>query len=428
MDRITQQKLTREKRKSQICKVYEAKIDCSHLSKFVKSHFNGLFREAKWFYNYCLSHDNVDNVDTKVKQVPVKVNDEYEDRKLSILSSQAKQGIKTRLFTNLSSLHSLKNNGHKVGRLKFKSQINSIPLKQFNNSYYIRNGKLRIQGMKQWLRINGLEQIPKDAEIACATLIRKSGDYYIHVTTYVEKQEQVVPEAVIGIDFGCETQLTFSNGIKVQFQVSPSKRLRKLDRKIMKHKRAKSNNKIKDQVKRQKEYEYLTNKKKDIRHKIVSAITKNYKYVCFQDESIHAWTMSGHGKKIQHSGIGGIISDLKHKSCTPLEVDKFFPSTKLCPNCGKKNILLISDRVYECECGFSMDRDIKSAFCIQEEGLKQIPVEYRKFTLGEISTSAFMESLVKISGVNVSKLESLSQEAPTRLRVSCGTPQLTSLG
>jgi len=60
-----------------------------------------------------------------------------------------------------------------------------------------------------------------------------------------------------------------------------------------------------------------------------------------------------------------------------------------------------------------MDRDIKSAFCIQEEDLKQMPVEYRKFTLGEISTSAFMESLVKINGVNVSKLESLSQEAPT---------------
>ena len=160
MDRITQLKITREKRKSQTCKVYEAKIDYSHLSKSVKSHFSGLFREAKWFYNYCLSHDNVNDADTTIRTVPVKVNDEYEDRKLSILSSQAKQGIKTRLFGSLSSLHSLKNNGHKVGRLKFKSQINSIPLKQFNNSYYIRNGKLRIQGMKQWLRVNGLEQIP----------------------------------------------------------------------------------------------------------------------------------------------------------------------------------------------------------------------------------------------------------------------------
>jgi hypothetical protein len=70
------------------------------------------------------------------------------------------------------------------------------------------------------------------------------------------------------------------------------------------------------------------------KRKIVSAVKNNFRYVCFQDESIHAWHAGNHGKKIQFSGIGGIISDLKHKSHTPLEVEKFFPSTQLCPKCG----------------------------------------------------------------------------------------------
>ena len=402
--RLSQRKLTQKRRKTQTCKVYEAKIDRSHLSSAAISHLSSLFKEAKWFYNFCLSHDDVDNVDTTLRTIPVKVDDnEYEDRKLSVLQAQMKQGIQTRLFGSLMSLAALKAKGFKVGRLKFKRLVNSIPLKQYDKTYFIRNGRVRIQGLKQWLRVNGLKQIPKDAEIANATLIRKANDFYIHVTTYQDKEATVIPEAVVGIDFGCETQLTFSNGVKVKFQVPPSKRLKRLDRKTGKN-RPDSKKKEQDKRKRQKEYERLTNRKKDIRHKLVSAITNNYRYVAFQDESIHAWAMGGHGKKIQFSGIGGILSDLKHKSVTPLEVDKFFPSTKLCPQCGKKNSPTLADRVYECDCGFVMDRDLKSSICIEHEGLKQIPVDSREFTMQETSTSTFMGALKNIHGICVSKL------------------------
>jgi putative transposase len=411
--RLAKKNETKEKRKSQTCKVYEVKIDHSHLSVAALGHLNGLFKEAKWFYNYCLSHDNVDDADTTTKKVPVKVGDKYETRYFDVLTSQMKQGIKTRLFGSLMSLSALKEQGYKVGRLKFKGMVNSIPLKQFNNSYYIREGKVRLQGMRQWLRVRGLEQIPKEAEIACATLIRRNGDYYINITTYANKQKKHIPEAVIGIDFGCETQLTFSNGVKVRFQVPVSKRLRKLDRKIMKKRRKDSNNKEKDKEKRRIEYEKLTNRRKDIRHKLVNAVVSNYRYVVFQDESIAGWKASGHGKKVQFSGIGSILADLKHKAVAPLEVDKFYPSTKLCPKCGKKNAPTLADRVYECGCGFVMDRDVKSAICIRDEGMRQIPVERREYTLGEISTSTFLGALSKIKGIQVSKLESLSQEAAT---------------
>jgi putative transposase len=410
--RLTRKNETKEKRKSQTCKVYEVKIDHSHLSLAAKQHLSNLFKEAKWFYNYCLSHDDVDDANTTLKKVPVKVGEKYETRYLEVLTSQMKQGIKTRLFGSLMSLAALKEQGYKVGKLKFKSMVNSIPLKQFNNSYYIRHGKVRLQGMKQWLRVRGLKQIPAEAEIACATLVRRNGDYYINITTYTNKEKKYIPEAVVGIDFWCETQLTFSNGIKVQYQVPVSKRLRRLDRKIMKQRRKDSKNKEKDKEKRRIEYEKLTNRRKDIRHKLVGAVVNNYRYVAFQDESIAGWKASGHGKKVQFSGIGSILADLKHKAVAPLEVDKFFPSTKLCPKCGVKNSPTLADRVYECGCGFVMDRDWKSSLCIRDEGMKQIPVERREYTLGEISTSTFLGALSKIKGIQVSKLKSLSQEAP----------------
>ena len=46
-----------------------------------------------------------------------------------------------------------------------------------------------------------------------------------------------------------------------------------------------------------------------------------------------------------------------------IELDTYFPSSKLCSNCGnKKKELKLSDRIYNCEnCGFSCDRDINAA-------------------------------------------------------------------
>ena len=426
MDRQSARKLTKNKRKSQTCKVYEVKIDRSHLSQKSLDHLYSLFREAKWFYNYCLSQDDINNSDYKAKSVPVKIGDKFEDRSFTVLQGQMKQSIKTRLFGSLKTLSALKKKSRKVGWLKFKSNINSIPLVQLgiskhnSGTYYIdkERYRVRIQGMKQWLRVKGLEQIKDGVDIANATLVKKCDDFYLHITTFKNKQENIVPEQSIGIDFGCQTQLTFSNGIKIEFQVPISDRLKRLDRKISQKVNGKigknrpSKNRRKLQAKRRKAYEYLTNKKKDIRNKIVSAITKNYKYVCFQDESIHAWHAGNHGKKIQNSGIGGIISDLKHKSHTPLEVDKFFPSTKLCPQCGSLNKLEIGDRIYQCECGFIEDRDIKSAKCIEIEGMKNIvPMDYRDIKLEENSSSTFFNLLTNINGIKVGKMGSLSQEA-----------------
>ena len=80
---------------------------------------------------------------------------------------------------------------------------------------------------------------------------------------------------------------------------------------------------------------------------------------------IHAWHSGNHGKKVQYTSIGGIIGDLKHKSHM---VDRFFPSTQLCPSCENKQKLELSERTYSCKCGYENDRDVKSAICIEKEG------------------------------------------------------------
>ncbi len=77
-------KATKAKRRSQSCKVYEIKIDKSHLSQTTIYHINKLFQEFKWIYNFFLSQPNINQVDTKLSTVPVKVLDQYEERDLNL--------------------------------------------------------------------------------------------------------------------------------------------------------------------------------------------------------------------------------------------------------------------------------------------------------------------------------------------------------
>ena len=43
-------------------------------------------------------------------------------------------------------------------------------------------------------------------------------------------------------------------------------------------------------------------------------------------------------------------------------VDRFYPSSKKCSHCGRiKTDLKLKDRVYRCECGLELDRDLNAA-------------------------------------------------------------------
>jgi len=75
-------KATKAKRKAQTCKVYEVKIDKSHLNHTTEDHLKRLFLEAKWLYNHILSQHNIFEMDDKIHEVPVKVKDVFEIRDL----------------------------------------------------------------------------------------------------------------------------------------------------------------------------------------------------------------------------------------------------------------------------------------------------------------------------------------------------------
>jgi putative transposase len=405
---------TKERRNSMTCKVIECKVVLNSIPISTKQQLNKLFLESKWLYNNIIASEDISKFNTKITQVSVKVKDSFEQRNLEQISAQMKQGIHTRVFNSLSTLKALKQKGFKVGKLKFKSEINCIPLKQHTQTFTILKSskRIKIQGIKSSFKVNGLNQLPKNYEIANANLVKNGKDFYVKITIYTSKENLIVPNQSIGIDFGCETQLTLSNGEKICYQVPISKRLKTLDKQLSKKQKC-SSNRIKCKEKRQKEYLNLTNKRKEIKNQIVNKLVKNYQIICFQDENLNAWKQNGHGKKVQFSAMGGIISALQRKAVTPIVVEKWYPSTQICSNCGNRQKMDKRERVYLCKsCGATFDRDINASINIKREGLNiknKIPTERREFKPVEMRTAG------QNSFTNFEQVQSKKQETPTSL-------------
>jgi putative transposase len=367
---------TRRRRKDQTAKSYTLKLDKSHLGA-KRQVLERLFLEAKWLTNYAL--ENGLKVDCRLKTVGVKVGSHFEERVIN-LPSQVRQELLDRMRDDLRSLHAKKVKGYKVGRLRFKRTVNSIPLKQYGITYLILGNRVRLQGVG-WLRVNGVGQIPADAEPASATLVRRHGDYYLHVNTFVARESNKNGLAV-GTDFGIKNQATFSNGVRVNYGVPLPKRLKGLCKSLSRKKGSKkgerkSKNWLKALAKVQEAYEAHTNLKRDIRGKMFHFLKENYQYVAFQNDYIAGWQRLW-GRRILESSIGGLRSTFSRVD-TPIEVPRFYPSTKTCSCCGHVQQVSLDERVFKCEkCGLEIDRDLNSANNDLAEGLWSVgitPVE-----------------------------------------------------
>ena len=279
-------KATRERRSKMSCHVFCVKVQENKLSRAKEEKLNRCFLEAKWLRNAVVATDTLSLEDTS--HVQIKVNGSFEVRELTTLSVQMKQSIVDSVKTDVCNLSKAKKAGYKVGRLQYKKECNEINLKQFGKTYKIKaHNKISVQNIGV-LVVNGLEQINlEEVELANAKLIKKPSGFYVHLTVYTKKQSQ--PETskeVLGLDMGIKDQLTFSNGVKVNFYLEESEQLKGLMRKLSRQ--TKGSNQYKQTLNRIKRiYEYQNNQKNDVANKLNSVLKGNY-IICFQDELLNS--------------------------------------------------------------------------------------------------------------------------------------------
>ena len=359
---------TREKRKNQILKVYELKVNIHNTSKKYFEKLNNLFIQTKWIQNDMIASNDIFHYEYKDHRIIKNFDKDKNivERKLDI-NTGVHQLIVQYLKQDIINLSKAKKKGRKVGALKFRRTCNSIPLK--TGQIKVKSTKLiGIPGFKK-LNVYGLDQFINSPEydIADGRIVKKASGIYVNISVCLPKDgfNRVKTTKEVGLDFGIKDNITTSDGEKFNCSVQESDYLKFLQKKLSKkQKGSKRYYRCLNQL--QKEHEHLSNKKDDDSNKLISYLLKNYDVIYFQDEQISKWRKfnSNFAKNIQHSYLGRIKSKLKQlqKVNRSFEISKWSPSTKFCSVCGSLNTgIKLSDRIFKCECGYQFDRDVHAA-------------------------------------------------------------------
>ena len=229
------------------------------------------------------------------------------------------------------------------------------------------------------IRIKLHRQIPSDWKLKSVTVSREpSGKYFASLLFCCEDQtvEKRPAERFLGIDFAMQGMCVFSTGERAGYPMFYRKAEKKLAREQRKlsHCEKESRNYQKQKKRVALCHEKIKNQRKDFQHKLSRELAERYDAVCVEDLNLKGMSGGLHlGKGVQDNGYGQFLFMLGYKleECGKylIKVDRYFASSKICSVCGhKKKELALSDRMYVCECGNRMDRDVNAAVNIREEG------------------------------------------------------------
>ena len=119
----------------------------------------------------------------------------------------------------------------------------------------------------------------------------------------------------------------------------------------------------------------ISEQRKDWLHKKAYNLAKVYDAIIVEDINLKAVGQCLKlSKSLSDNGFGTFRNFLKYKledmGKQFIKIDKWFPSSKMCSNCGAiKEKLPLSERIYKCEkCGCTIDRDYNAALNIKEAG------------------------------------------------------------
>jgi putative transposase len=263
---------------------------------------------------------------------------------------------------------------------KFKSRKKSKPaFYQDTEKIKFKDGKARIEKVG-WINLSEKTRIPEDAKYNNPRVTFDGLNWFISVGVEIEQEEVELTNESIGIDVGLKDLAVCSNIKKPFKNINKTSRVKRLEKKksrlqskvskkYLKNKKGgsyvKTSNIIKLEKRIKKVCNCLNNIRNDYRHHTITEIVKTKpSQIVVESLNISGMMKNKHlSKAIWQQGLYEFKKILKYKSekygIKFIEADKWYPSSKICSNCGEiKTKLSLSERVFKCECcGFSLDRD-----------------------------------------------------------------------
>lgn len=197
-----------------------------------------------------------------------------------------------------------------------------------------------------------------------------SGKYFVSLV--VETQPAPLPKTgeSVGIDFGVARLATLSNGERVSNPKHGAKWQRRLAFYQKRLARAKKGSKRREKVKRHvaRIHEKIANSRSDTLHKLSIDLVTRFDVICVEDLNLRGMVKNHNlARSLHDASIGTAIRMIEEKAArygkTVVKIDRWFPSSKTCSDCGYiVEKLPLSVREWTCpECGTTHDRDANAA-------------------------------------------------------------------
>lgn len=286
---------------------------------------------------------------------------------------------------------------HERNRPRFASRNDSVqsfrncaPIRHMEGNRYPlskRLGYVRFR-KRDWPRFP-LEQL------SSWTVKREGGRYCLVLLFTADIQPMPKAEGRVGIDLGVKDLLTLSTGEKIGY----GDRLKRLEadvirqQRMLSHRTKGSNRYQKQRLRLEQAYAKLKHYRENMRHQLSHRLIEENQFIGLETLMVHnmvrrtkpktdghgGYLRNGQGRKrvlnrlIHSASWSQFVELLRYKAewygRTLVQVDRFYPSSKLCHECGwKYEELKLSEQEWTCRnCGTRHDRDVNAALNILTE-------------------------------------------------------------
>ncbi|MEK4500869.1 RNA-guided endonuclease InsQ/TnpB family protein [Bacillus sp. FSL R12-0069] len=238
-----------------------------------------------------------------------------------------------------------------------------------------------------WVRLKEYGYIPKNATVKSGTVYQRAGRYFVSVLCELEEMatKLAINKIGLGIDLGVKGFATRSDGI-VHENINKTIKVKKIEKRLKREQRSlarkfenlkkrgeksvtnKRVNIDKNVLRVQKLHTRLANIRIEYVKSIVANVVKTKPtFITVEDLNVKGMMKNKHlSKTIAKQSFFAfkkwLLTKCEEYGIELRQVDRFYPSSKLCSCCSQKKAdLKLSDRVYTCECGNVMDRDLNAA-------------------------------------------------------------------
>ncbi|MEV6736201.1 RNA-guided endonuclease TnpB family protein [Streptomyces sp. NPDC051104] len=263
---------------------------------------------------------------------------------------------------------------------RFKSKKQSRKSAEYTTSAFrFRDGKLTLAKMSEPLAIVWSRPLPEGAQPSTVTVSQDAAGRW-HVSLLVEDPGiKPLPAGggAVGVDAGLDHLLTLSTGAKItnprherRDRACLAKAQRELSRKA---KGSANQGKARGKVARI--HARIADRRRDHLHKLTTRLVRGNQTIVIEDLTVRNLLKNGRlARAISDAAWSEFRSMLEYKAQwygrEVIAVDRWFPSSKLCSNCGRlQDKMPLNIRTWTCDCGVTHDRDGNAAKNLLAAGL-----------------------------------------------------------